>query len=119
MTSPNAMDFVQMMLEKTQHNKELAKTLFEKLFIELPHQVTAIDMAMKNQDFPTAIDVIHKLHGSASFCGLIDIRKPAKMLEICLHEQDLTPVKNHLNALSVQVNLFIAAENEIMGILAA
>lgn len=119
MTSSNAMSFVQDMLVKTMYNKELAKTLFEKLFSELPEQVTAIDKAMENQDFPMAIEVTHKLHGSASFCGLTDIKNPAEMLEICLRKHDLAPVENHFKTLRKQVDLFTAAEDEIMRILAS
>ena len=117
MTSSNAMDLVRVMLEKTQHNRELAKTMFEKLFSELPQQLSAIDKAMKNHDFPRAIDVIHKLHGSASFCGLVDIKNPAEMLEISLRKHDLAPVGNHLDALREKVNLLISAKDDILRIL--
>ena len=99
------------------NNEELAKTLFEKLFSELPQQVSAIDKAMENQDFLMAIDVTHKLHGSASFCGLTDIRNPAEMLEICLRKNDHAPVEKHLDALREKISLLTAAEDDIMRIL--
>lgn len=107
------------MLERSLNNKELTKTLFEKLFSELPQQVAAIGKAFESHEFQLAIDITHKLHGSASFCGLEDIRKPAEMLEICLQKLDLEPIEDHYNELGKQVDLFVTAEDEIMRILAA
>lgn len=92
-------------------------TLFEKLFSELPQQVGAIGKAFENNELQLAIDITHKLHGSVSFCGLENIRKPAEKLEACLRTLELEPFELHYGELDRQVDLFITAEDEIMKIL--
>ncbi len=119
MTHTNALGFVRIMLDRARNNKELAKTLFKKLFAELPLQVGAIGKAFENNELQLAIDITHKLHGSVSFCGLENIRKPAEKLEACLRTLELEPIERHYDELDRQVDLFIAAEEEIMRILAA
>lgn len=118
MTRTTALDFVRIILDRARNNKELAKTLFEKLFAELPQQVDAIRRAFDNEELQLAIDITHKLHGSVSFCGLDNIRKPAEKLETCLRNFELEPIERHYGELDRQVDLFITEEDEIMRILA-
>jgi HPt (histidine-containing phosphotransfer) domain-containing protein len=87
--------YIQLMLDKTKNNKELALTIFIKLFEELPKQLTTIHNALKNQHLAEAKDITHMLHGSASFCGLLAIQNPAKDLEISLINVDIEAAKNH------------------------
>lgn len=79
-----AENYVQLMLDKTKNNQQLALTIFIKLFNELPAQLAAISNAIKNHQISQAKDITHMLHGSASFCGLLAIQHSAKDLEISL-----------------------------------
>lgn len=117
MTRTNALGFVRIMLDRAQNNKELAMTLFEKLFAELPQQVDAIGKGLESDELKLSMEITHKLHGSASFCGLDNISEPAEKLEACLRTFELEPIKHHYKELVKQVDLFIHLEDEIMRIL--
>jgi len=80
----SAADYIQAVLNKTKNNRHLTLTIFNKLFDELPLQITCIKDALENKQYTLAKEITHKLNGSASFCGLIDIQKPANALENCL-----------------------------------
>lgn len=72
------------MLEKTINNKDLSITLFKKLFSDLPLQLDTIEAALQKNEVSTCLDAVHKLHGSASFCGLSDIQALAYNIEYFL-----------------------------------
>jgi CheY-like chemotaxis protein len=80
----DALDYIQMILNKTKNNRSLTLTIFKKLFEELPLQIIIIKKALENGHYALAEETTHKLHGSVSFCGLIDIQNHAYALESCL-----------------------------------
>lgn len=80
----DAPDYLQMILTKTRNDRQLALTIFSQLFAELPMQLDGIQNALNRQQYDLARQIIHKLHGSLSFCGLENIRKQAHSLEECL-----------------------------------
>ncbi len=83
-TKTSALAYIQILMNKTKNNQRLTLTIFEKLFEELPLQIIDIKNALDNKQYELAKEVTHKLHGSVSFCGLIDIQQPASALESCL-----------------------------------
>ncbi|WP_333873314.1 Hpt domain-containing protein [Methylobacter sp.] len=83
-TKALALDYIQIIQSKTKNNQRLTLTLFEKLFEELPLQVIDIKNALGNKQYDLAQEITHKLNGSVSFCGLMDIQQPANALESCL-----------------------------------
>lgn len=76
-----ALNYIQIILNKTKNNQRLALTIFEKLFEELPMQIIAIKDALDNNQYNLAQEITHKLNGSVSFCGLTNIQQPANALE--------------------------------------
>lgn len=110
----NEDDYIDLMLDKTKDNKELALILFNKLFEELPEQVKNIDHAIKQSDFKLAQKITHNLHGSVSFCGLIDIQQPAKILEILLLENDLTAIQENFQELHDLVFHFVNMQHKVL-----
>ncbi|MDD5579419.1 MAG: Hpt domain-containing protein [Methylobacter sp.] len=79
-----SLDYIQMILNKTKNNRLLTLIIFKKLFEEFPLQITIIKKALENGHYALAEETTHKLHGSASFCGLMDIQNHAYALESCL-----------------------------------
>jgi HPt (histidine-containing phosphotransfer) domain-containing protein len=77
----SALTYIQIILHKTKNNQRLALTIFEKLFEELPMQIIGINDALNNNQYDLAQEITHKLNGSASFCGLIDIQQSANAME--------------------------------------
>jgi len=94
-TKALAQDYVQIILSKTKNNQRLTLTLFEKLFEELPLQIIGIKNALENRQYDVAQEITHKLNGSVSFCGLIDIQQPANALEACLLTNNYASTDRH------------------------
>ena len=117
-TEANDLNCVVELLTRTQQNRKLAKSLFERLFHELPQQIISIADALKKTDYALAADTTHKLHGSVSFCGLTNIQKAAFLLESSLlnHKSDL--IENNFYALQDQVRHFLNAQKTIIDQLA-
>lgn len=107
-------DYVQILLNKTQNNKNLALTIFKKLFAELPQQLIDIRNALQNHQYQSALDVTHKLHGSVGFCGFTDIQQPAYELENCLLHQDYPSVTGNFSSLKTAILNFTAQESTIL-----
>jgi HPt (histidine-containing phosphotransfer) domain-containing protein len=91
----SALDYIEIMLGKTKNNQRLTLTLFEKLFEELPLQVIEIKNALVNAQYDLAQEITHKLNGSVSFCGLMDIQQPANALESCLLTNNYISADQH------------------------
>lgn len=94
-TKTLALGYIQILMNKTKNNQRLTLTIFEKLFEELPQQIIDIKNALDNKQYELAKEVTHKLHGSVSFCGLIDIQQPASALESCLLNSNYADTCQH------------------------
>jgi two-component system sensor histidine kinase BarA len=74
------------LLNRSQGDSRVALQVARKLFAELPLQLAAIAEAFQRRERDEAARIIHKVHGSASFCGLEPLRRAAKTLESRLLE---------------------------------
>ncbi|MGR9100623.1 MAG: response regulator, partial [Gammaproteobacteria bacterium] len=110
---PSDEDYVQGMLEKTQNNKQLAKTLFEKLFQELPEQIKTIKSALALGNTVLAKETTHKLHGSVSFCGLARLQQKAEKMENSFLSGNIRQIQPFFDALEKEVNQFLNQRSEI------
>lgn len=110
----SAFDYIRAILNATQNNRQLTLTIFEKLFEEFPLQITAIKDALAHQHFQLAEEITHKLHGSASFCDLTAIQKPASSLENCLINKDYSAIKLHFLKLQQSILTLINQQETIL-----
>jgi CheY-like chemotaxis protein len=94
-TKSLALDYIQLILNKTKNNQRLALTIFEKLFEELPLQIVDIKEALDNRQYNLAHEITHKLNGSVSFCGFMDIQQPANALESGLLTKNFADLNQH------------------------
>lgn len=94
-TKASALNYIQIILSKTKNNRSLTLTIFEKLFEELPLQIVDIKDALENGQYDLAREITHKLNGSASFCGLIDIQQSANALESRLLNNNYADINQH------------------------
>lgn len=74
------------LLSRSQGRRSTALEIARKLFEELPEQLATIEQALGRREQDEAARVTHKVHGSASFCGLEELRRAAKGLESKLLE---------------------------------
>jgi HPt (histidine-containing phosphotransfer) domain-containing protein len=110
-------DYIQILLDKTQNNKNLVLTIFKKLFTELPQQIIDIKNALQNQQYKAALEIAHKLHGSVGFCGFTDIQQHAQALENSLLRQDYLAISGSYSALKAAVLAFTAKEAAILDVI--
>ncbi|MCW8917660.1 MAG: Hpt domain-containing protein [Gammaproteobacteria bacterium] len=68
-------------LERAGGNRELACELYQMLQKELPDYLTAITQHHDSGNFAALLEVVHKLHGSATYCGVPALREAAATLE--------------------------------------
>lgn len=113
----NAPDYLQMILTKTHDDKQLAFTIFAQLFAELPDQLDGIQNALNRQQYDLARQIIHKLHGSLSFCGLENIRKQANNLEHCLASHNQAAISRYWFLLQQCAFDFTAQRQELLKVL--
>jgi len=108
------MDYVKAMLDKTSGNIDLATTLFNKLFIELQQQSETIERALNSNNLTLAEQVTHKLHGSVSFCGFVDIQEMAAVMEVCLIEKNTQCIDTNFLVLKNKIIDFIKLKETIL-----
>jgi HPt (histidine-containing phosphotransfer) domain-containing protein len=109
-----ALAYIQIILSKTKNNQRLALTIAEKLFEELPLQIIAIKNALENKHYDLAQEITHKLNGSVSFCGLMEIQQPAKALESCLLNNHYAAMNQHFSSLQQHTLNFTRHQESIL-----
>jgi HPt (histidine-containing phosphotransfer) domain-containing protein len=118
-TKTLALAYIQMILDKTKNNRSLTLTIFEKLFAELPLQIIDIKNALENKQYELAKEVTHKLNGSVSFCGLMDIQVSANTLENYLLTNNYASTHQHFLILQQHTLNFTRHKESILANLGA
>ncbi len=106
--------YLQQMLEKTSNNKQLAETLFNRLFLELPAQAIEIRQAIDNHDWELAREITHKLHGSVGFCGLAFLKETAHELEVNLSNLETDAAQRNVTLLKQRIDHFTRQKQTIL-----
>jgi two-component system sensor histidine kinase BarA len=68
-------------LERAGGNQELARELYQMLQNELPSYASNIRNHYDNGDFASLLEVVHKLNGSSTYCGVPALKEAAQSLE--------------------------------------
>ncbi len=110
----NAQEFAIRMLKKTLQDKTLARSLLQKLFNELPQQITQINANLKTRDYTTALEITHRLHGSVRFCGFIQLSTLAEKLENNLSTHSFQTLPADFSELQQGVEHFVKIHKEIL-----
>ncbi|PKM45297.1 MAG: hypothetical protein CVV05_07990 [Gammaproteobacteria bacterium HGW-Gammaproteobacteria-1] len=71
-------------LQRAGGNAQLAAELFTMLLRELPQQRAGIEAALAAGDYPALQHLVHKLNGSATYCGVPALKAAADSLESAL-----------------------------------
>jgi CheY-like chemotaxis protein len=105
---------IQTLLAKCKNNRKLVLTLFNKLFEELPLQISCIEEALKNGQHQLAFDVTHKLNGSAKICCLQDLEESATALEACLIQKSHEYAEGYFLMLQQRISAVINQRHSIL-----
>ena len=68
-------------LERAGGNQDLARELFQMLQNELPAYHTNIQQHYNDGDHDALLQLVHKLHGSATYCGVPALKEAAASFE--------------------------------------
>jgi len=71
-------------LERAGGNRELARELYQMLQNDLPNYRATIQRHFDSGDYDALLEVVHKLGGSATYCGVPAMKEAAKRLETSL-----------------------------------
>jgi len=71
-------------LERAGGSADLADELFAMLLHELPLRRERVQESFQRDDTDTLLDQVHKLNGSATYCGVPALKEAAERLELRL-----------------------------------
>lgn len=112
-TEPLA-DCAAVFLEKTGGDRLLAQSLARKLVKELQEQSQEIQRALRGGDFTKLRESAHRINGSASFCGLGDIRSSADALERAVLQAAHAPSLDlKAQRLDQEINRFLEERDQL------
>jgi two-component system sensor histidine kinase BarA len=74
-------------LERAGGNQDLACELYQMLQNELPNYLTTLQKHYDNGDYNALLEVVHKLNGSATYCGVPALKQAAATMEGNLKQQ--------------------------------
>ncbi len=77
----------QLALQQAGGNEELARELFSMLLNELPAYLEKVQSSYQANNFTALHQIVHKINGSATYCGTPALQAAAEKLEIALKQQ--------------------------------
>ncbi len=86
-------------LQRAGGNSQLADELFGMLLRELPTQRSHIESARALRDFPSLQFHVHKLNGSATYCGVPALKAAAETVESHLKRGETAQAEQTVDAL--------------------
>lgn len=69
-------------------NEAFILIMLNKFFSDLPDQLREISFDMQQNDMQKAAETVHKVHGSAAYCGTPAFKIASKQFEIALREKN-------------------------------
>ncbi len=106
--------YINSMMRRTLQNRDLAMVLFKKLFLEFSDKIPQLENALTLSELTQAHTIIHKLHGSVSFCGFAEFQELAKNLEESLLRDDLQQAKQAFLLLKQKIVVFQSLQEKIL-----
>lgn len=90
-------------LERAGGSIDLAKELFNMLLRELPVYRETLREMHQAKEFDAIKEVVHKLNGSATYCGVPALKKAAESLESNLKKGELQAVEPGLQSVLAEI----------------
>lgn len=90
-------------LERAGGNQDLALELYQMLQNELPNYQQSIKQHYDNGDYETLLEVVHKLHGSSTYCGVPALKQSAATFETNLKQHAETAYDSCMNNVMTEI----------------
>ncbi|MDO8843014.1 MAG: response regulator [Methylicorpusculum sp.] len=109
--------YAEQLLAKTHNDTNLAATLLTKLCEELPQLSAQASTLFNKKDFHETRNLIHKLHGSVSFCGLTNFQAIARQIEDGLLSQNYASIETDFQQLNTLIQHLLDIKQEILNVI--
>jgi two-component system sensor histidine kinase BarA len=93
----------QLALERAGGNADLAHELYQMLQNELPYYQSRLPALYASGDISTLQETVHKLNGSATYCGVPALKAAAEGMEIHLKRGEQASYETDLSELLVEI----------------
>ncbi|MBK4785120.1 MAG: two-component sensor histidine kinase BarA [Pantoea sp. Pent] len=104
-------------LRQAANKAELARDLLQMLLDFLPEVEQRVAQSMAQNDVDGLREIIHKLHGSASYSGVPRLKQRCQQLEKSLHqESDITALEPELLELSDEMANVAREARQVVGV---
>lgn len=91
-------------LERAGGSEELARELYLMLQNDLPNYASKIQQLYHENDYKALLEVVHKLNGSSTYCGVPALKEAASSLEAHLKHGDEESYDDGLEHLLVEID---------------
>jgi len=111
--APKAFDY-NLAKETMNTGPNLIYIMLTKFFAELPSQHSDITNLLEQGKLIEAAEVVHKIHGSAAYCGTPLLKTASKQLEIALRSNDAEKASGAHNLFVKNIEEILFLENDIL-----
>lgn len=91
--------------------------MLEKFFSELPKHDAKISFLIQQCDFKSAADIVHKVHGSAAYCGTPSLKTSAKQLEESLAKANDEQIQQAHDKFCRDIKALLTLKKDILTLL--
>lgn len=88
--------------------------MLTKFFAELPKQRDNISINIQQEKLIDAAEIVHKVHGSAAYCGTPLLKATSKQLEVALRENHTAHIISSHEKLISNINELLALKDSIL-----
>ncbi len=85
-------------LERAGGNADLARDLYQMLQKELPGYLENLPDLFADNDLTSLTASVHKLHGSATYCGVPALKEATEAFESCLKRREAEHYQEGMDA---------------------
>ncbi len=101
-------------LQRAGGNKDLAEELFSMLIRDLPNLHKRIAIAYSDHNVAALIEVVHKLNGAATYCGVPALKEAAHRYEAALKQGQSDTYDAMQQQLLNEIDRVIASANRAL-----
>ncbi len=102
-TRAEAVVDIAMAMDRANYKADLAEDMFSSLVILLAKDQVDMQQSFADNDPKTLLELVHKLHGAAHYCGVPELKHRAEALEILLKTGKYQFTEKHLVALQEEM----------------
>ena len=93
-----------LLLQQTGRKEAIAKEILALFMQDLPNLQEQINSAFQNKQFKNLAEILHKLNGACSYCGMPKLKKLAQELELAIKENNSFSYEKYIHDIDQECN---------------